>query len=231
MGSLLAHAKQVIGTVRAFPDRAILFYSGGKDSIALLDLMAPVFKEVVCVFMYLVKDLDHINRFLRDARLRYPNVKIAQVPHWTLTHIYRNGTYCPADSQVKLRNLQDIDAEVKRATGIEWSFYGFKKADSLNRRLMLMGYEMEAISHTGKAYPLSLWRDREVLAYITENQLAQPVSYGTRKRSNGVGLSLDVFLWLEKHYPQDLEKIYLKFPESRIILRNHHKTAKNDQKD
>lgn len=84
MDSPLTHAQRVISTVRQQSGRAILFYSAGKDSIALLDLMAPHFDEIVLVFMYLVKDLEHVNKYLRDAEARYKNVRVAQVPHWTL---------------------------------------------------------------------------------------------------------------------------------------------------
>ena len=85
------HANEVIASVRQKTDRAILFYSCGKDSEVLLDLMAPHFKEIVCVFMYFVKGLDHIDNYLRAVKARYANVTILQVPHWTLTRVLRLG--------------------------------------------------------------------------------------------------------------------------------------------
>lgn len=69
----LAHSKKVIDTVRQVSNRALLFYSAGKDSICLLDMLSKEFDEVVCVFMYFVKDLEHINRFIRFAKQKYPN--------------------------------------------------------------------------------------------------------------------------------------------------------------
>ena len=46
-------------------EEVILFHSAsGKDSIALLDILAPRFKRVVCVFMYIVKDMEHISRYI-----------------------------------------------------------------------------------------------------------------------------------------------------------------------
>lgn len=42
--------------------------------------MAPHFKEIVCVFMYFVKGLDHIDNYLRAVKARYANVTILQVP-------------------------------------------------------------------------------------------------------------------------------------------------------
>lgn len=95
------HANEVIASVRQKTDRAILFYSCGKDSEVLLDLMAPHFKEIVCVFMYFVKGLDHIDNYLRAVKARYANVTILQVPHWTLTRVLRCGLYCIPNPQCK----------------------------------------------------------------------------------------------------------------------------------
>lgn len=54
-------AISIIKQVSELTDRVILFHSAsGKDSIALLDLIHPYFKEIVCVYMYVVKDLQHI---------------------------------------------------------------------------------------------------------------------------------------------------------------------------
>lgn len=66
-------------------DRVILFHSGaGKDSICLLNMMAPYFKEIVCVFMYTVKDLEHLNRYINWAENKYPNCRFIQTPHYGL---------------------------------------------------------------------------------------------------------------------------------------------------
>lgn len=180
------HANEVIASVRQKTDRAILFYSCGKDSEVLLDLMAPHFKEIVCVFMYFVKGLDHIDNYLRAVKARYANVTILQVPHWTLTRVLRCGLYCIPNPNVKLLSLKDVDESVRMKTGISYSFYGMKQSDGMNRCLMLRGYENEAISNTNKVYPLSNLPE--------------------------------VFDYLRRHYPQDLEKIYKVFPLSRNIL-------------
>ena len=165
------HANEVIASVRQKTDRAILFYSCGKDSEVLLDLMAPHFKEIVCVFMYFVK----------------------------------------------LLSLKDVDESVRMKTGISYSFYGMKQSDGMNRCLMLRGYENEAISNTNKVYPLSKWKKSDVMAYIKAKKLPEPISYNKNK-SQGLTFLPEVFDYLRRHYPQDLEKIYKVFPLSRNIL-------------
>ena len=97
-----------------------------------------------------------------------------------------------------------------------------KQSDSLNRRLMLRGYELQAINNkTGMVYPLSLWSNPEVLSYITLKGLPEPVRYTMNKKSQGIGFNLDVFLYLRKNYPKDLEKILNQYPLSEQILFEH----------
>lgn len=204
----------------------MLFYSGGKDSIVMLDLVAPHFEEVVCVFMYFVKDLEHINKFIRFSQAKYPNVTFIQVPHWNLTHIYREGYFCDPKPQIKKKLLKDTLADAKEKTGLQYSFFGMKKADSLNRRVALGTLELDAISEkSGMVYPLSNWTNTDVKNYIAANRLPKPVEYTNKKRSQGLGLDLDVFLWLRKNYPQDLRKIIQAFPLSESILFEHDQKA------
>lgn len=209
----LAHAKEVIASVSHKTDRAILFFSAGKDSIVLLDLMSPYFKEIVCVFMYFVKDLEHIERYLKWAEGKY-GVRVIQVPHWNLTYLLRSGTYCVPNPKVKLMKLSDVDRSIKLQTGIEYSFFGMKKADSLNRRLMMMS----SGSVIGdKVYPLSEMTNKEVLAYMKQKRLPMPVRYSD-KPSGGMGFNPECFLWMKKNAPEDLDKVLRAFPLSEKIL-------------
>lgn len=218
MDSPLHHAKSAIGFVRQQSDEAILFYSGGKDSLALLDLIAPQFQRVVCVFMYFVKDLRHIQIYL-DHALKYPNVELIQVPHWILSHIYKEGVYCVPNPKTPQRKLSHITAWAKQETGIEWVFLGMKQSDSLQRRLMLKTYKDHSINEASKsAYPLSRWKKSDVLAYIKMRRLPMPIDYGIKSASAGLVFDANVFAWLRQHYPDDLEKIYKAFPLSRQLL-------------
>lgn len=226
----LQHAEKVISTVRQKSNRALLFYSAGKDSICLLDLLAKEFDEVVCVFMYFVEGLEHIDRFIRFSEKHYSNVQFIQIPHWNLTKIHRAGLFCQPK---KVRQLMfgDVIQAIKLKTGIPYAFIGEKQADNLNRRLKLRGYELEAISTTNNIYPLSHWKDADVLNYIKRNRLPKPISYGSNKRSNGVGFNEDCFIWLRKHYPKDLEKILTAYPLSQKILFDYDQKIKRKRNE
>ena len=210
-----------IDAIRAKSDSAILFLSLGKDSLVLLDLIYPRFKKVVCVFMYFVKDLEHINRWIGWVKAKYPAIEFVQVPHWNLTYILRGGLYCVPNPKVKLLKLADVVKAMQLRYGIQYAFLGMKKADGMNRRLMLNGYQANDYENNGLVYPLAEWNQRDILAYMKQNGLPEPIRYSL-KASSGVGFNLDCFLWLEKNFPQDLQRIYKVFPMSERILWEHH---------
>ena len=182
-----------------------------------MDLVYPRFERVVCVFMYFVKDLDHINGWIRWVKKKYPKVEFMQVPHWNLTYILRGGLYCVPNPKVKLWNLSKTIEALRLKTNCYYVFLGMKKADGMNRNLMLKGYEANGYENKGLVYPLASWTQKDVLAYMKQKRLPQPVRYSS-KAGGGVGFSKETFTWLEKHYPQDLEKIYKVFPMSERIL-------------
>lgn len=208
--------------------RVILFTSfAGKDGIALLDLLAPRFEEVVCVFMYVVKDLEHIRQYQRWAKAKYPNIRILEVPHYCLGSYIKNGFLgCKRNPKQKEFTLEKLTQIARERTGITPVFFGFKQSDSMNRRLMLRGYRLEAISDkTQKYYPLSSYKNKDILAYIEEEGLKQPEHYGDEHQSSGADIASFAYLdYLRRNFPQDLAKIIAKFPMvETIIVRNENK--------
>lgn len=223
--TLLEQTNRTIATVREQSDSAIVFCSLGKDSIVTLDLVYPRFKRIVCVFMYFVPGLEHVERWIRWAKIRYPKMEFVQVPHWNLSYILRSGLYCIPNPKVKLIRLADVTKAVRMKTGIQYVFLGMKKADGMNRLLMLKRFESEDYVNNGMAYPLAEWTQKNVLAYMKANNLPEPIRYSL-KASSGIGFNIDCITWLEKNFPQDLAKIYKVFPQSERILWEYHNKNK-----
>jgi 3'-phosphoadenosine 5'-phosphosulfate sulfotransferase (PAPS reductase)/FAD synthetase len=213
-----------IDRIREKTSSVLLFLSFGKDSLVLLDMIYPKFDRIVCAFMYFVPELDHIERWVKWTKAKYPKVEIVQVPHWNLTYILRTGMYCVPNPKVKLLKLADVVKSMRLKYGIDYVFLGMKKADSMNRRLMLNKMEFP-YEKNGMCYPLADFTQRDILAYMRQKGLPEPVRY-SKNASGGVGFNLDCFLWLESHYPQDLENIYKAFPMSRRILFEHYNGIK-----
>lgn len=213
----IVSAQKSIDRVREKADSAILFCSFGKDSLVLLDLLYPRFERLICVFMYFVKDLEHIDRWIRWAQAKYPRAEFVQVPHWNLTYILRSGLYCVANPKVKIMKLADVVKAIRLKYGIEYCFLGMKKADGMNRRLMLNTYEEDGYERNGLVYPLSDWTQKDILSYMKQHNLPTPIRYSL-KASSGVGFNEDCLLWLRNNYPQDLQKIYKVFPMAERVL-------------
>ncbi len=212
---MLKNAELIIKDVAKQTNKVILFHSmSGKDSIALLDLLYPYFDEITCVFMYVVKDLQHINRYIGYINKKYPKAKIMQIPHFAVFSYVKMGYLgCNQNSKQKLYTLSQLTEKAKETLGVEWSFFGFKQSDSMNRRLMLRGYEKEAINYKNKkCYPLSSYKNKDILKYIEYNRLIQPESYDN---GQSAGTSIDdisYLLFLRKNFPNDLNKIFNQFP-------------------
>lgn len=223
--SLMEQTYRTINAVREQSDSVIVFCSLGKDSLVTLDLVYPQFKRVVCVFMYFVPGLEHIERWVNWAKARYPKMEFMQIPHWNLSFILRGGLYCVPNPKIKLIKLADVVKAVRLKTGIDYVFLGMKKADSMNRRLMLKGYEAQEYINNMQAYPLADWTQKDVLAYMKMKGIPEPIRYSL-KASSGTGFNLDCFLWLRDNYPQDLQRIYKTFPMSERILWEYEQKQK-----
>ena len=215
--TLMEQTQKTIDAVREETDGIIVFCSLGKDSLVTLDLVYKRFKRVVCVFMYFVPNLEHIDRWVNWCKARYPKVEFMEVPHWNLSYILRGGLYCVPNPKVKLIKLADVIRAIRLKTGLYYTFLGMKKADGMNRRLMLKSYEGNNYQNNGLVYPIANWTQKDVLAYMRQSNLPEPIRYSL-KASSGAGFNLDCFLWLRENYPQDLQKIYKTFPMSERIL-------------
>ena len=220
----LKRAREIIDDVSKETDSILLFHSlSGKDSIVLLDLCYKKFKRVIVVFMYLVKDLEHIMRYYNYAKAKYPNIEFVQVPHYALFNYIKTG-YMGIKQNTKQRQwtLSDITDKLREKIGVEWACYGFKQSDSLNRRLMLRSYTdgKEAINwKTKKFYPLSTYKNKEIMDFILDHRLKNPEVCGTNKQSSGVDIEdVEYQKYLKELFPEDLEKIYKVFPMARIVM-------------
>lgn len=234
----LIAADDCIQYVRSQTDTCILMCSLGKDSIVTLDMIAPHFKRIVCVFMFFVKGLEHIERWKSWVCARYKNVEFVEIPHWNLTYILRSGLYCTPHPNQKLLKLMDIEKALRLKYNIQWVFLGMKKADSMNRNLMITQFKDTHYTDNMNAYPLAEFSQKQILSYMVMHHLPEPVQYGlcqagaearVGKASNGIGFNLDCLLWMREYYPQDLERIYQVFPLSRRILEEYDYKKKREE--
>ncbi|GJH39877.1 hypothetical protein RCZ04_04270 [Capnocytophaga sp. HP1101] len=227
---MLNRAQQVIEQIAQKTSKVILFHSmSGKDSIALLNLLYPHFEKVVCVFMYVVKDLDHIARYMHYINKKYPKAQIIQIPHSSVFSYIKTGHLGHTQNEKqRTYTLADLTEKIREKTSIEWAAFGFKQSDSMNRRVMLRTYENEAINEKNKkVYPLSTYKNSDIIDYIKAEKLITPEKYANSQSSGTDITDLHYLLFLRHNYPSDLKKIITEFPlVERKLYEYDYETAK-----
>lgn len=212
---MLIHAQQVIEQIAQKTNKVILFHSmSGKDSIALLHLLYPHFDQITCVFMYVVKDLEHIARYMHYINKKYPKARIIQIPHFAVFSYIKTGHLGHRQNEKqRIYNLSDLTDNIREKTAIEWAFFGFKQSDSMNRRVMLRTYQEQAINEKNKkVYPLSTYKNNDIIEYIKAEKLITPEKYGNSQSSGTDINDLNYLLFLRNHFPNDLKKVIAEFP-------------------
>lgn len=214
----------ILSEVRKETDSIILFTSlTGKDSILLTYYAAITFTRVACVYMYIVKDLQHVLKYQTYFENRFSNLQYLHVPHYCLGS-YIKGGYMGIKQDKKQKNysLSQLNDMVIEKVKIDWSCFGMKQNDSLNRRLQLRGYEQNAICRESKKiYPLSELTNKEVTGLIDINRLPKPIKYSNRPSQGQDIDDINYLLWLEKNYPDDLLKTFETYPGCRELLYKH----------
>lgn len=227
---MLTRAQQIIEQIAQKTNKVILFHSmSGKDSIALLHLLYPHFDQITCVFMYVVKDLEHITKYMHYINKKYPKARIIQIPHFALFSYIKTGHLGHRQNEKqRLYNLSDLTDNIREKTNIQWAVFGFKQSDSMNRRVMLRTYQDEAINEKNKkVYPLSTYKNNDIIEYIKAEKLITPEKYGNSQSSGTDINDLNYLLFLRNNYPNDLKKVINEFPlVERKLYEYDYETAK-----
>lgn len=216
---------QIIRSVREKTDTAVLFYSaGGKDGIALLDMLAGVFDKVICYYMYLIPNLDHIQPYIKWAETHYNNVEVRQIKHYQRDFFDSFGFFKEPDESITPRKIGDIEQSVREETGIKYGFSGMKGVDGYMKRMRLKLFAKAGyITDKGMVYPLALWTNKEVLQYIKTKNLIIPFVYESKAISQGFGIDLNTMLLMKRKYPRDYQRILKEFPYSEKLIFDYEK--------
>ena len=232
----------IIRGVRKQTDTAVLFYSaGGKDSIALLDMLAKEFESVICYYMYLIPGLDHVQPYIRWAETHYDNVEVRQIEHFQMDYFKKGGYFCNPDPRYQLpkkdpdslraRKIGDVEQWVREQTGVMYAFSGMKGVDGYMKRMRLKRFSHTGyITEKGMVYPLATWTNAEVLRYISAKNLIKPFVYGDGV-SQGFTITLDVLTLLKAYYPRDYHRTLKVFPYAEVLIFDYeHKLKAESEK-
>jgi phosphoadenosine phosphosulfate reductase len=199
----------------AHSDSVIVSFSGGKDSLCVMDLCVRTFKRVQPFFMYLIPDLTCVEIELAKAEDRW-GIPILRYPHWIAFRILRYNVYrylfsAGETADIQEAKLNDIYALVMADTGIRQIAYGGKRSDSLWRKRMMA---------TGAAdfsfAPLAGWNKFDVLSYLRMRNI--PVPSGSATNACGIDLSTPSLLWMHDTHPHDFRKLLDYFPLAESVV-------------
>lgn len=190
-------------------DTVIVGFSGGKDSIVTLDLCMRYFKNVYVFYMYLVPGLSFQEKTLDWYENKY-DTEIIRLPHFELSNMFRYGTFRDLDFSVPIVGINDVYAYMRQKTDAWWISAGERAADSIIRNAMIKNSSSIDVLR-GRFYPLAYWKKNDVLRYIKYHKLYLPPD------SRKLGFSFKSLegrelQMLEKHYPEDLERVKRVFP-------------------
>lgn len=190
----------------------IVSFSGGKDSLVILDIASRVARRVEAFFMELVPHLDVMEPRIAAAEERW-NVKIRRYPHWLRQTFRREGVYTFHSQDISRLDINDIYAVVRAETGIRLIVTGAKRGDSLWRR------------RTGKVKfakddlkaPLWDWSTRDVFGYLKARDIPLPENDG--RNASGIDLTWECVQWLYDKHPESYRQVEEAFPFCGALIK------------
>ena len=195
--------------------------SGGKDSLATLELCLAAFSHVEAFLMEMVPGLE-CERGPVAAAARRAHVELHCVPHWHLSHYLKTGVFAPRCRGLgRFRNVRqrDVEALLRKRTGIQWVAYGHRMDDGASRRFYLRKRGVIDWQHLRLA-PLYDWRTREVLQFLRAHKISPPPArYGTAgRRVTGFDLTERCLSWLRDNHPKDYQRVLEFFPDAHAVV-------------
>lgn len=192
-------------------DSLLIAYSGGKDSLATLDICCRAGKCIEAFFMYFIPGMDYSDFWCRYAEQRWA-IPVRRYQHWNTSYYLRHGLFREPVKAPKVTIL-DIEAAVREDSGLEWIGYGYKSIDSLQRRGMMNKW-VDGINPVRKIFtPIKTWNNTDVRSYLSRRRIDIPVQINA-KRSSGMDLSPQCMEWMRREWPDDYRRVLKIFPHA-----------------
>jgi hypothetical protein len=215
------HLKQTLhelGELSLVHRRVAVGFSGGKDSLATLDLATKFFKEVVPYYFYFVPGLKSEEAKIKVAQELY-KLKVFMYPSGHGIDALRDGLFCdPAPELEQLWLTRSaLFNWIKADTGATLFLTGEKRSDGPFRRRRLGAQKRAKDSPLPPMYyPLEHWVKWEVLSYCRANDL--PIPDPGRGDNGSVSLLDSEILHAYDHKRDDYERLEQFFPYVRTVV-------------
>ena len=207
-------------TARAFAEKAkahrgvALYFSGGKDSLALLDMCSRAFEQVTLVHFEFVPGVPLVERMLSQAAERWHIHSVLRLPNAVSAAQFAAGRYCfrhAAAGQLNVPKFEEFAPLVRSATGCDIVVTGAKKNDNLGFRIGVKD------PHKVVWRPLWNWLNADVLAYLALHKIPRPPTPGGKSVSL-IDTSTRVICWLYDNFRDSYEHLRTYFPFISAVI-------------
>lgn len=198
-----------IKTQAKITDSVIVAFSGGKESVVVLDLCFRYFKKVQPFFMYICPNLSFQERTLEWYEKKYQTT-IIRMPHMDVSEFFHYGSFRISDSSFPIISINDIYKWIRLYSDMWWIAAGERIDDSIVRRAMMKKSGSIDVQR-GRLYPVSMWKKKEIIDYIKFHNLY----LGADSRKMGFSFKSlwgKELLMVKNYFPDDYQKILRLYP-------------------
>lgn len=188
----------------------IVGVSGGKDSVATLDLCVAAGLTVHCYAMYNVPDLSFQTAYRDYLSERY-GVSFWVIPHPMRAYRLNLGEYCAPNPDLPVHEFRDVWEAARKHFKCRWIATGEKKNDSLERRAQLSSWGAVQPARS-RGFPLAEWSDKMVFAHLEKRGIKLAPDYEMFGSSLASPLDPKFLGPIKEKYPEDYERIVRDFP-------------------
>jgi 3'-phosphoadenosine 5'-phosphosulfate sulfotransferase (PAPS reductase)/FAD synthetase len=198
---------------------AAILFSGGKDSIAMADMMHEEgLLPKLFVYFYFVPGLSFVESVLRHYS-RLWQVDILRYPSDEALSLMAQ---MKGARKIKY-NESDVLKALREDLSDTWLVSGAKKKDSLARRGMLSKLPNGVDSNRKVVYPLIDWSDRQVMVYCKQRKLKLPITYSMGAKNSVWVPDIKGLIWIKANFPRDYDRIIAVFPILSSMVFKHER--------
>lgn len=190
-------------------DSTIVAFSGGKESVVVMDMCFNYFKKVKPFFMYICPELSFQEKTIEWYEKKY-QTEIERIPHMDVSEFFHYGSFRQADYSFPIVSINDIYHYMRTEYNIWWISAGERIDDSIIRRAMIKNSSSIDVKR-GRFYPVAYWNKKEILKYIKYHNLylgqdSKKLGFSF-KSLEGKELAM-----LKQHFPDDYKKVLKLYP-------------------
>ena len=205
-----------IKTMSKITDSVLVAFSGGKESVVVLDMCFRYFDHVQPYFQYWVPGLSFNEKLLNWYENKY-NTEIIRVPVENTGAMFRYGVFTVPDPTFPVVSETDVWNYMRHETGIWWVAGGERINDSLMRRARIKKSSSIDVN-SGRLFPVAMWKTQECYDYIKHHKLFLSKEQKELKHSLRI-FHTDDLLYIKEHLPDDYEKIVHMFPLVGAVIK------------